>query len=94
MKLCVRGHKIGLMGFKNQSLKTLGLYLDTLLIGHTFCSMVSKLSKFTLQKELHVQHFMTKNVFGQKSKTTTKQKSKQQSLPKTGIEPGTSRIAV
>ena len=69
-------------------------YLDTLLIGHTFCSMVSILSKFTLQKELHVQHFMTNNVFGQKSKTTTKQKSKQQSLSKTGIEPGTSRIAV
>ena len=28
----------------------LGLYLDTLIIGHTFCSMLSILNELTLQK--------------------------------------------
>jgi len=31
-------------------LKMLGLYLDTLIIGNTFCSMLSILNELTLQK--------------------------------------------
>jgi len=43
------------------TLKMLGLYLDTLTIGHTSCNMISMLNKLTLQKEL--QTFVTNNVF-------------------------------
>jgi len=42
-------------------LKMLGLYLDTLIIGHKCNNMVSRLNELTLQKEL--QNFLTKNVF-------------------------------
>ena len=48
--------------------KMLGLYLNTLIICHKCCSMLSLLYESTLQKEL--PHFMTNNVFGQKSKNT------------------------
>jgi len=43
----------------------LGLYLDTLIIGHEFCSI---LNKFTLQKEMQKKY--------DKVKTTTKTKHK------------------
>ena len=38
------------------TLKMLGPYLDTCLIGHNFCNMLSILNELTLQKEL--QNFM------------------------------------
>ena len=40
-----------------KTLKMLGLYLDTLIVGHKFCSMLSILNVVTSQKEL--QNFMT-----------------------------------
>jgi len=70
----------------------LGLYLDTLIVGHTFCSMLSILNELTLQKKLHL---MTNNVFWTGSKnTTTQQKDNIKPLPGPGIEPRTSRTAV
>jgi len=42
----------------------LGMYLDTLIIGHTFCSMLSILNKITLQMEL--QNFMANKVISKK----------------------------
>jgi len=39
----------------------LGLYLYTLIIGHTFCSVFSLLNKLRLQKKL--QYFVTSNMF-------------------------------
>ena len=66
------------------------LGLDTLIICHKSCSMLSILNKLTLQKEL--QHFVTNNVFWTKSKNTrtTKQTIKhEKTLPETGIEPRT-----
>jgi len=39
----------------------LGLYLDTLTIGHKCCSMLSILNEITVQKEL--QNVMTNVVF-------------------------------
>jgi len=33
------------------------LYLETLIVGHTFCSMLGILNRLTLEKELH--NFMT-----------------------------------
>ena len=52
----------------------LGLYIYTLIIGHTFCKSI--INKLTLQKELIF--FVTNNVLWTKSKntTTTKQKVK------------------
>ena len=47
------------------------LYLDTLLIGYNFCSMLSILIKSTLQKEL--QNFMT-SVLDKKVKTQQQQR--------------------
>ena len=38
-----------------------GLYLDILIIGHKFCSMLSILKEMTLQKEW--QNILTINVF-------------------------------
>jgi len=38
-----------------------GLYRYTLIIGHKFCNVLSKLNKLTLQKEL--QNFVANNVF-------------------------------
>jgi len=75
-------------------IKMLVLYLDTLIIGHKCCSMLSKLNELTLQKELPV--FMTNNVFGQMEKHNNSKTKKQafQSLPEPGMEPGTSRTAV
>jgi len=65
-------------------LKMLHLYLDTLIIGHKFCSMLIILNKLTLQKEL--QNFMQIMFFGQKTHSiTTKQKSKHKSLARAGI---------
>jgi len=58
-------------------LKMLGLYLDTLIIGHKLCNMLRILNELTLQREL--QNFVTNNVFLTKNKTTatTKHKIKQ-----------------
>ena len=42
------------------------LYLDTLIIGHKCCSMLSKLNELTLQKEL--PNFMTNNVLDKRRK--------------------------
>jgi len=47
-------------------LTMLGL-LDTLIIGHTFCNMLSIQNELTMQKEL--QHVLTKMCFRQNSKT-------------------------
>ena len=68
-----------------------GLYLYTLIIGHTSCNILSILNKLKLWKEL--QTFVTNNVFlDKKVKTTaTKQKIKhKKTLPEQGIEPVTS----
>jgi len=48
----------------NSFLKMLGLYLDTLIISHTLCSVSSILNELTLQRAL--QNFMINNVVGQK----------------------------
>jgi len=58
------------------TLKMLGLYLYTLIIGNKSGNILSILNKLKLLKEL--QTFVTNNVFSQKSKnsTTTKQKFK------------------
>ena len=54
----------------------LGLYLNTLIIGHTSCNRSILLNKLTLQKKL--QNFVKHNVFCDKTikntTTTTKQK--------------------
>jgi len=55
-------------------LKMLGLYLDTHIIDHKLCYMLSIVDALTLQKELHI--FLTKMCFRQKSKTTTTSKLK------------------
>ena len=60
-----------------QTLKMLGLYLYTLIIGHKSCNMLSILNKLTLQKKL--QTFVINNVFLNKkvkNKTIPKQKIK------------------
>jgi len=49
--------------------KMLGLFLDTLIIGHKCSSMFHILHELTLKKEL--QNVMTNNVFWAKSKITT-----------------------
>ena len=49
----------------------LRLYLDTVLIGHKLCSMISTLNEIGLQKKW--EHFMTNNVFAEKSKTQQQQ---------------------
>ena len=57
-------HRIRSTGKRNPQnceLKMLCLYLDILGIGHTFCSMLTKLNEITLNKEL--QNFMINNVF-------------------------------
>ena len=51
------------------SLKMLGLYLYTRIIGHTSCNMLSILNKLKLQKELQI--FLTNNVFLDKSRNRT-----------------------
>jgi len=43
------------------SLKMLGQYLYTLIIGHKSCNILSILNKLTVQKEL--QNYVTNNVF-------------------------------
>jgi len=48
-------------GIRIHSLKMLGLYLYTLIIGHKCYNMLSILNKLTLQNKL--QNFETKNVF-------------------------------
>jgi len=54
----------------------LGLYLDTLKLGHNYCNMLSLCNELTWLKEL--QTFVTKVCFFLKSKniTTTKHRSK------------------
>jgi len=54
------------------TLKMLGLYLYTLIIGHKSCNMKGILNKITLQKKL--QHFVTNYVFWDEKKSTTKTK--------------------
>jgi len=49
------------------------LTIDTLIIGHTFCSVLSTPNELTLQKEL--QNFMTIIVFWAKGKNKTKIKT-------------------
>jgi len=73
-------------------LKMLGLFLYTLIIGHTYFNMLSILNKFTLQEKLH--YFVTNTVFVQKSKnsTTAKQNIKHKTpFPEPGIKLRTSR---
>jgi len=75
-------------------LKLLDLFLDTIIIGHKLCYMLSILNELTLQKEIH--NFVTDNVF-----RTKKAKPQQQQqniklnikiIARTGFEPGTSCI--
>ena len=72
-------------------LKTLGLYLYTLIIGHKYCNMLSILNKLTLQKEK--QNVVTNNVFLDKKVKTQQQQNKKSNIKKPmsepGIEPGT-----
>jgi len=60
------------------SLKILGLYLYTLIIGHKSCNMLSILNKLIWQKEL--KFFVIKMRFEQKSKITTTTKQKQSNI--------------
>jgi len=73
------------------SLKMLGLYLYTLIIGHKSCNMFIILNKLTLQNEL--QNFVTNNLFFWQKIKTQHNKTKSQTwkaLPEQGIEPGPS----
>ena len=56
------------------TLKTLGLYLYTLIIGHTFCNMLSMLNKLTLNREW--QTLVTDNAFLNKKVKTQPQQNK------------------
>ena len=56
----------------NSFLKMLGLYIDTIIIGHKLNSTLRILNELPLQKEL--QNFMTNDAL--RKKTTTKQKDK------------------
>jgi len=47
----------------------LGPYLDTLIIRHKFCSMLSTLNELTLQKELQFKVLWQIMSFGQRVKT-------------------------
>ena len=62
------------------------VYLETLIIGHKFCSILSILNELTLQKEFKKGN--VNNVFWTKNKSTitTRQKSKQKILLEPGIE--------
>jgi len=60
-------------------LKMLGLYIDTLLIGHKCCRILSKINELTLQMEL--QYVMRNNVIKIK-KVKTKQQQKEKSKVK------------
>jgi len=53
-----------------RSLKMLGLYLDTLIIGQNNCNVLSILNELTLQKKL--QNFLTNNVLDNKVKHNNK----------------------
>jgi len=75
------------------SLKMLGLYLYTLIIGHKLSNMLCLLNKLPLQNEL--QNCVKSNVFWTKKVKTLQQQNKNsniKSLPQPEIEPGTSRI--
>ena len=66
------------------------LGLDTLIICHKSCSMLSILNKLTLHKEL--RYFVTNHVFlDKKVKTQKPPNRKSKPLPEPGIEPETSR---
>ena len=57
----------------------LGLYRNTLIIGHKSCNMLGILNKLTLHKKL--QNCVTNNVFlDKKSKNTTTTKQKQSNI--------------
>ena len=80
-----------LFPLKSSAIKMLGLHLNTLIIGHKSCNMLSILNKWTLLKEM--QKFVTKIVLLEKSKHTTTTKQNNQTykpLPEPGIEPVTS----
>jgi len=59
-------------------LKMLGLYVDTLIIGHKLCSMLSTLDKLPLQKEWQSMKLMIFSFFGQENKRTTTTKQNKQ----------------
>jgi len=71
------------------TLKMLGLYLYTLIIGHKSCNMKGILNKITLQKKL--QHLVTNYVFWDEKSTTKTKYANKKLMPGPGIEPGTSR---
>jgi len=60
------------------SLKMLGLYLYTFIIGHKYCNMLSILNKWTLHKELHI--FLLIMCFWTRSKNTTTTKEKKSNI--------------
>ena len=60
------------------TLKMLGLYLYTLIIGHKSFNMLSILNKLTLQKKY--QKFMANNVFLDKKVKTTTTKQQNETL--------------
>jgi len=56
-----------------KSLKMIGLYLDTLILGHTFCNMLSIINELILHKKLQI--FVTNNVYWT-NKVKTQQQNK------------------
>ena len=60
------------------SLKMLGLYLFTLIIGHKYCNTLSILNKLTSYKEL--QYFAINNVFLDKKVKTQQQQYKKSNI--------------
>ena len=56
----------------------LGLYVNTLIIGHKSCNMLSIINRLTLQKEL--QSFVTNNVFFDKKIKTQQQQNKKSNI--------------
>jgi len=62
--------------FLTLCLKTLGLYLYTLIISHNFCKLLSILNNLTLQEDL--QNCVTNSVFMDKNKNTTKKTTENQ----------------
>ena len=59
----------------------LGLYRDTLILGHTFCNMLSIINELILQKKLPI--FVTNNVYWT-NKVKTQQQNKNIKLTETG----------
>jgi len=72
----------------------LGLYLYTLIIGDTFCSMFGIRTELTLQKQLQISMLIMYMWTKSKITTTTKQKEIIKSLPEPEIEPWISCTAV